>query len=158
MIWGQKIGMFWQLHPFYWLHKRNKPQTQLRSFFLCFNPGFVLYDHYNWFGILTTIIDLSGIKPKKLNFAPLIFEKLAIVAKIIDKTWIYRLAWCQWSVRFQQICNFPKEEDDYDTNVTHIYSNICISGKEYWKFKYKLSIFRIKIYSIFIFGQIIRNE
>ena len=53
-------------------------------------------------------------------------------------------------------------QGDYGTmdvfSVTRIYSNIRIIATEYYIFEYEYSIFLFQIYSIFVFGQVAKNE
>ena len=42
--------------------------------------------------------------------------------------------------------------------ITRIYSNIQIIATEYYIFEYEYSIFLFRIYSIFVFGQVAKNE
>ena len=44
------------------------------------------------------------------------------------------------------------------SSVTRIYSNIRIIATEYYIFEYEYSIFLFRIYSIFVFGQVAKNE
>ena len=148
------MGMFWQLHPFHWLYRRNKPKTQLTHFFLCFNPG--LFSMNTPIGLASLQKSFFCQRLRIISLTKPLWYFFVILAKISSFFLIFRLAWCQWSVR--QICNSLTEEDDYIPSVTQIYLNISILGTEYWIFEYKYSIFWIRIYLIIKVGQIIRNE
>ena len=59
-------------------------------------------------------------------------------------------------------CHNPHTQGQYKLNQcnTNIfeYSNIRIIATEYYIFEYEYSIFLFRIYSIFVFGQVAKNE
>ena len=53
---------------------------------------------------------------------------------------------------------FHMKNNQVQTSVTRIYSNIQIFGTEYQIFEYEYLIFWLRIYSIFVFDQFAKNE